>query len=287
MRPGQLPATAFFLPAAQGARFCLYHPPHPALPCRGAYVYAPPFAEEMNRSRRMAALQARALAAAGFGVLQIDLFGCGDSAGNAAQANWQCWKTDLVLAQQWLRTQLQVPVGLWGLRLGALLALEVAHDHPADTNALILWNPVLDGQAFLTQFLRLRLASEISERQPGDTALQTKDLRALLQAGHTLEIAGYDLSPALGLAIDARNAAILAPRTIPLHWLELVRSEESTLSAAQQRLVQQWQQQQVALDVQLLVGPAFWNSVETTISAELIEKTCALATMISQSEVAQ
>jgi len=36
----------------------------------------------MNKSRRMAALQARVFAAMGFGVLQIDLFGCGDSRAN-------------------------------------------------------------------------------------------------------------------------------------------------------------------------------------------------------------
>lgn len=47
---------------------------------RGSIVYIHPFAEEMNKSRRMAALQARALTLAGFAVLQLDLIGCGDEA---------------------------------------------------------------------------------------------------------------------------------------------------------------------------------------------------------------
>ncbi len=38
-------------------------------------VHVHAFAEEMNKSRRMAAMQSRALAAAGFAVLQIDLLG--------------------------------------------------------------------------------------------------------------------------------------------------------------------------------------------------------------------
>jgi alpha/beta superfamily hydrolase len=36
----------------------------------------------MNKARRMAALQARALAALGYGVLLLDLHGCGDSSGD-------------------------------------------------------------------------------------------------------------------------------------------------------------------------------------------------------------
>ena len=53
----------------------------------------------MNKSRRMAALQARAFAEMGFGVLQIDLFGCGDSSGDFSDARWDIWKQDLIACQ--------------------------------------------------------------------------------------------------------------------------------------------------------------------------------------------
>ncbi len=72
---------------------------------RGAVVYVHPFAEEMNKSRRMAALQSRALAAAGFAVLQIDLLGCGDSSGDFGDASWDEWIDDVLLAVRWLRGQ--------------------------------------------------------------------------------------------------------------------------------------------------------------------------------------
>ena len=58
-----------------GRRFALHH--RPAGPPRGLVVYVHPFAEEMNKSRRMAALQSRALAEAGFAVLQLDLMEIG------------------------------------------------------------------------------------------------------------------------------------------------------------------------------------------------------------------
>ena len=286
-RSSASPATAFFLAMAQGNRFCLYHAPHPGSPCRGGFVYVPPFAEEMNRARRMATLQARALAQQGFGVLQIDLFGCGDSAGEFEQATWELWKADLQHAQQWLQAQLQMPVGLWGLRLGALLAAEGAQMQSVTTSALLLWNPVLNGRTFLTQFLRLRLASELSEREAGASPLQTNDLRALLQAGQTLEIAGYPLNPTLAMTIDRLDASRLAPVKVPVVWLELLRDADSALLPAQLQIVEQWRQQQVALELQLLNGPAFWNTPEITTSEQLIEMTCTAALASSASTQAE
>src|SRR5687767_10614876 len=65
---------AMFLPVPHGGRrFCLFHTPQGAV--RALVFYIHPFAEEMNKSRRMAALQARSLAEAGFAVLQLDLLG--------------------------------------------------------------------------------------------------------------------------------------------------------------------------------------------------------------------
>ena len=65
---------AFFLPVTGGRLFCLLHRPAGETAIKGAVLYVHPFAEEMNRSRRMAALQAKAMASAGYMVLQVDLF---------------------------------------------------------------------------------------------------------------------------------------------------------------------------------------------------------------------
>ena len=116
---------AFFLPGSQGAIFAIYHPPASGVIERGGVLYAPPFAEEMNKARRMAALQARRLAAAGFGVLIPDLYGCGDSGGDFAEARWDIWRDDLSRCRDWLRGRGHHRLVLWGLRLGALLAAEL------------------------------------------------------------------------------------------------------------------------------------------------------------------
>ena len=84
----------FFLKAGEGQRFCIVH--RPSGVCHGALLYVHPFGEEMNKSRRMVALQCRALAENGFLVLQMDLRGCGDSSDEFVDASWQDWIEDVL-----------------------------------------------------------------------------------------------------------------------------------------------------------------------------------------------
>jgi exosortase A-associated hydrolase 2 len=271
--PAGMPrAEPFFLQNGSGQRFCLFHPP--AMPCRGAILYIHPFAEEMNRSRRMATVQARELAALGYGVLHIDLFGCGDSSGDFGDARWDLWKQDLAAAAAWLGQRLEQPVTLWGLRLGALLALDYARSATHSVAGMLLWQPVLSGPAFLTQFLRLRVATAMlnntSER--GGTSA----LRAALEAGEALEIGGYALAPAMAAAIDALESVESLPPIAPVHWVEAVASADGPLSPARTRVAKAWRMQGVALDVHLVHAPAFWNTPEITESRAWLDTTSSI-----------
>lgn len=270
--PGETRAEPFFLKRSDGQLFCLYHPPEGL--CRGAVLYIHPFAEEMNRSRRMAALQARALAALGYGVLQIDLSGCGDSSGDFSDAGWDLWKNDLAIAAAWLHQRLDQPVTLWGLRLGALLALDYARGAAHPVAGMLLWQPVLSGPAFLTQFLRLRVASAMlnntSER--GGTSA----LRAALHAGEVLEIGGYGLAPAMAAAIDALESVEAMPPAAPVHWVEAVSAADSPLSPARTRVAKAWRMQGVVLDIHLVQGPAFWGTPEITVSPAWLDTTSSI-----------
>ena len=119
----QPPLDAFFQPAPDGGqRLYLHHTPPTGQVLKGAVLYIHPWAEEMNKSRRMAAMASRALAAQGWAVLQVDLLGCGDSSGDFGDATWQAWTDDVVRAAQWLTSRHpEAPLWLWGLRAGALL----------------------------------------------------------------------------------------------------------------------------------------------------------------------
>ncbi|HET9396210.1 MAG TPA: hydrolase 2, exosortase A system-associated, partial [Nitrospiraceae bacterium] len=182
-----LSREVFFMQSARGPRFAIATRPERSP--LGGLLYLHPFAEEMNRSRRMAALAARAFARDGWLVLQPDLTGCGDSAGDFADAGWQHWLDDVSSAWAWLQTNCKgAPLVLWTLRAGSLLAADWLA-RTGETPALLLWQPVLQGQQALTQFLRLKAASQMLDESQSRTAIKT--LRADLEAGRSVEIAGY------------------------------------------------------------------------------------------------
>ncbi|MBJ7312461.1 hydrolase 2, exosortase A system-associated [Rugamonas sp. CCM 8940] len=268
--PGALP---FFLPAEAGERFCLYHAP--AGRCRGAVLYLHPWGEEMNKARRMAALQSRALAQLGYGVLQLDLYGCGDSAGDAADARWEIWLADVANGATWLRQRLDQPLTLWGLRLGALLALDYARAAPGVAQRLLLWQTPANGATLLTQFLRLRMAGQLlAEGAAEDNS--TAALRRQLADGATLEIAGYALAPALAASIDALDAAALTVTGCPVHWLEVAPRGDGQLTPASARITQAWRDKGVDLHCHPLVGAQFWATQEISENPALLDTSCAI-----------
>ncbi|GAB3433940.1 hydrolase 2, exosortase A system-associated [Massilia solisilvae] len=267
--PGHAPAEPIYLDASAGPRFCLFH--HPAGPCRAALVYIHPFAEEMNRARRMSALAARALAASGVAVLQLDLHGCGDSSGEFGDARWDTWKRDVALASAWLRARLGMQPGLWGLRLGALLALDCVQGDALPADRLLLWQPVLSGSGYLTQLLRLRLAGDLLQQDGATTS--TGSLRALLRGGSTIEIAGYDLAPGLALPMDQLEAVALAPPRCPVHWFEVVAAPGQPLSPAAGRVASAWRDKGADLHAETVCGPSFWATPEIAECPQLVEAT--------------
>lgn len=263
-------SSAFFLPAEPGHRFCICHSPAEGGAERGI-VYAHPFCEEMNKSRRMAALQSRRLAALGYGVLQIDLFGCGDSSGDFAEARWEIWKRDLQTAISWLKSRVEGPLGLWGLRLGATLAADVARDSALGIEHLLLWQPISSGEQFLTQFLRLRLAAEMLAE--GSAQSGVRELRETLVRGTPLEIAGYDLHPRLAAEIDALRLADLVPAVKRVHCLEVSPAAEPKLSPASQRTMDAWRTKGLDVRAAAVKGESFWSTIELTECEALLEAT--------------
>ncbi len=268
--PAEIRPQPGFLQGSLGPLFILYYPPSPAIPPRGSILYIHPFAEEMNKSRRMAALQARRFAAAGFGVLQPDLYGCGDSGGDFAAARWTVWQADLRLCLDWLRARGVTPLYIWGLRLGCLLAAELARQVKA--TGLILWHPSVNGATALTQFLRLRLAAGMLE----GTQETLAQLRAELAAGRAVEVAGYELHPELAAALEQSRLAT-PPAGTRIDWFELVATPERGLAPSNQSLLAQWRDAGVVVNARTVVGEPFWSTQEITGVPALLEATsCSL-----------
>jgi len=269
MAQSDIQIEPFFLESPRGPLFCIYLSPV-NLALKGSLLYLHPFGEEMHKSRRMAALQARAFASLGYAVLQIDLTGCGDSAGDFADASWLVWRDDARLGQAWLHAKIGQPVTLWGLRTGALLAADMAQ--ALNVQALLLWQPVTDGNLFLTQFLRIKLASEMLS--DGQSKTGTKDLLAQLESGQGVEVGGNMLSPAMARELGALKLAAMTP-TCPVIWLEVGAVNGAQLSPAAQRVADGWRAAVSRVQTQTVIGEPFWATQEITECLPLIEASLA------------
>jgi exosortase A-associated hydrolase 2 len=260
------------LPLSGGGRFCLFHPAAGPSGGSGAAVYVHPFAEEMNKSRRMAAMQARAFADAGISVLQIDLLGCGDSAGEFGDASWSIWIDDVVAAVRWVHERTGLLPFLWGMRSGCLVACAALSKLP-EIAELVLWQPVISGRQHLQQFLRLRVAGELIGRG-GAERTGTSELRAALERGATLDIAGYALSPRVALGLDAADLAPRAART-RVAWLEVSGSDPPAISPAAETRITAWRAAGSDVAATAVAGLPFWQTQEIAECRGLIDATTA------------
>lgn len=285
---------AFFLPVEHGQRFCLFYPAQvsPGTAERGQVVYVHPLTEEMNKSRRMAALQSRALAQAGFDVLQIDLLGCGDSSGDFGDATWEAWVQDVLTACRWLRERhplqatpplVHPPLWLWGLRAGCLVAAQAAQILQTPVNFLF-WAPTPTGKALLQQFLRLKAAADIAS---GNAKAIMEGLRSDLTRGQPVEIAGYLLAPALAHGLE--QAALVPPATIAapptqgmrhvqgqrVEWLEMSTRDDASLTPVAAKAIDRWQQAGYQVRSHIVQGPSFWQTSEIEDAPALVALTTA------------
>lgn len=269
------PPQAFFLdagPARPGSRFCLYHP-SARTPAAGSVLQVHAFAEEMNKSRRMCALQARALARAGFSVLQVDLLGCGDSSGDFSDATWDDWLADVVLAAGWLRERSGAQPWLWGIRAGALVAAEAAAQL-ASPCKFLFWQPAVSGQLVLQQFLRLKAAAMLAA---GQARSVLEEARTRLAQGQAVEIAGYGLSARLAQGLQ--RAALRPPaRAGVAAWLEVSSRETPALLPASLEATSRWREAGHDVRAAAVAGPMFWQTVEVETAPALLDASIAAMT---------
>lgn len=274
---------AFFLPATQGQRLCIFHAPPPGVALRGSVIYVPPFAEEMNRCRRMVSLQARALAQAGFATLQVDLMGCGDSSGDFGDATWNIWLDDIALARQWLTRRYDAPLWLWGVRAGCLLAAQSAACSIHATAGLLMWMPVVSGRQHLQQFLRLRMMGEVVRGNQAKPSAGTAHLLQQLENRLSVEVAGYVIGPELAAGLSGADLDDVGRATKVLCF-EVASPGNALPAAVSPALTQQlarWNAAGVCAMVAVMPGEPFWQVPEAPGCTELLQSTTDALTAAS------
>jgi len=261
----------FFIESEGRRLFSIFHSPASRAPVHGGAVYFAPFAEEANRTRRMASLLADELGGAGTATLLFDYSSTGDSSGEFLQARWDEWISDGYAAISWLKQKTGKPVALVGLRLGAAVALECARIAGLDRPRIVLWQPVTNGRTYFTQFLRIRLAASLTSGKERET---TKDLMDRLAGGETLEVAGYKIAPALAQAIDRLNLAdFVPPPESKVHWFEVTTGDDKELMPPSRKAVSRWCESAVDVATSVVSSEQFWATQEIATAPPLIDAT--------------
>ena len=188
----------------------------PTSPRRARYLLCRPLGQEAVRAAAVFRVLSDRLAREGCEVLRFDYHGTGDSAGDEARQTLEQWVTDVQAAHQQIALDSTVPVNWFGMGLGANLALRAALTAPSAPRHLVLWEPILDGAAYVQALLeghkdelsrefghpwqRLLQLGKVSEPTvPGDVlgfhvgAALAQELRHL---------GGFDLAPALQRGIQ-------------------------------------------------------------------------------------
>ncbi len=192
--------TPFFFARDGIALFGVEHLP-PGDTASTAYLLSHAFGEEKLWSHRVCLSLARELTARGHAVLRFDYTGAGDSGGVTSDSNLDTCLADLAAAAATLRKRNPAitRVGLIGLRLGASIAALLAERAAEDDSLaalrgapLVLWDPVIDGAAYLQELLRTNLSTQLAVY--GKVTENRESMQARLQTGDTVNVDGYEIS---------------------------------------------------------------------------------------------
>ena len=236
-------------------------------------IFVPPFAEEMNKCRRQITQTAHALAEKGCAVLVVDLFGTGDSAGDFSEARWAIWKSDVITAISWMESAAPAVESIVATRLGCVLAADSLCDAGKSVLNTVFWQPVVSGRQFMTQFLRLQVAASM---MGSATQATVESLRAQLEAGETLEIAGYELTPELWLSVeDVDLLTSLNQGLGELHIVEVGRTLNDGLSVTGERLMAAAREKDIPVSGRRVPGDPIWAATEIVTNFLLEETTVA------------
>jgi pimeloyl-ACP methyl ester carboxylesterase len=128
------------------------HRPQRLRPRSTAVLLCNPFGEEASRAHRMFRVLATQLERAGYAALRFDYSGTGDSLGESQAATVDAWVGDVAIAADRLRSASGAArLAVVGLRFGATLATLAGARGDLRLRHLVLWDPVVDGAAYIRE----------------------------------------------------------------------------------------------------------------------------------------
>lgn len=242
----------------------------PTGPTQKAVLFLPPFAEERKCSHRPLHRAALRWAGAGLAVLRFDLYASGDSEGEDHEASWSVWRGDVRSALEWLRQRVGGPVALLGVRLGAGLAWGL--DRSFGIQECVLWQPIVDGKAFLDENLKRKRIKRMVTAGAGAGARE--EVASALDTGGVIDFDGFGVSSDLYRDIGALDLLSCAPPA----WDRalLIQSGPSNKERPDMRaLAERLSTSGTRVKLQALIDRPFWNLIGALDEPQASEPTLA------------
>lgn len=163
---------------------------HGAAQTKRVVLCLPPIFEENNLCRAVVTKQAQSFAKLGLTTYVMDYLGTGDSELGLDQVDVNLWADNIASALTWLEENEAEEIILWGIRFGGMmmLAQDMSFNEAKSIVHRLVWSPVLSGKQFFKQFLRIKMAEDMTS---GD---EKTDWYGKILQGETVEIGGYPIT---------------------------------------------------------------------------------------------
>jgi Serine aminopeptidase, S33 len=236
-------------------------------------VFCPPLDQEMVTTYPRFARWSKQLAVRGISVLRYHPLGTGESDGTRADITLESLIKDAVTAQHFARQQIRdCQTGYFGLRLGATVSILAAAVEPVDF--LVLWCPVTSLRHYFRELLRSQVTADAVHRS---RMRSTQQMIADLEAGRSVDVWGYELSPGLYRQMAAMQALPDTPPARNVLWL--VRPADE---AAAVPVVKRWQGLGSRVDFQVIPETVFWEYPGNTVPERFASATVQWLSQIGE-----
>ena len=230
-----------------GRLFGTLHQPQRLQGSTTAVLLCNPFGEEASRAHRTYRVLATQLERAGYAALRFDYSGTGDSQGESAEATLEAWLADVGTAAARLSEATGAArLVIVGLRLGASLGALAAARGLVRPRHLLMWDPVVDGAAYLRE-----LAGQHRAYMREEMEHHFRDRLRTRADGTPIEALGAPISEALAAELAAIDLAAGAPSAEQITLLTTRKTPEIERLQARLPAAARWLQ---------LDQSATWNS---------------------------
>ena len=149
-----------------------------------------------------------------------------------------------------------------------MLACQLAQELP-DIARLLMWQPALNGEQYLDQFLRLELAGQALK---GEAGFDRAGLWNELRSGNTLEVAGYEISSSLAMDVAQVRLGDLLP-SCPVNWMDFALTPSTQPKRASKTVMDRWCEQGLDITWQSVQAVPFYQNLDVDSCPDLTAAT--------------